>query len=109
MVEKRAHHFTPEAKEQPKKWTESGESTPKKEKTVPSTGKAMESHFRDAPGIIYIDYLKKGAIVNSEYYTNLLKRFSDEIKKKRHYAKRKVLFYRDECTSLHIHYRDDLN
>ncbi|GFW24049.1 mariner transposase [Trichonephila clavipes] len=39
MDETWVHHFTPETKEQPKQWTDKGELTPKKVKTVSSAGK----------------------------------------------------------------------
>jgi hypothetical protein len=43
----------------------------------------MASVFWDALGIIFIEYLKKGPAINSEYYTALMERLNDEIKKKR--------------------------
>jgi hypothetical protein len=43
----------------------------------------MSSVFWDARGIIFIDYLKKGQTINSEYRIALLERLNDEIKKKR--------------------------
>jgi len=39
------HHYTPETKEQSKQWTKSGESAPKKAKTVPSAGKIRPLFF----------------------------------------------------------------
>ena len=91
-------HLTPETKEQSKQWTERGESAPKKAKTVSSAGKVMASAFWYARGKIFIDYLQKGKIINSEYYANLLQRLSDEIKKKRpHLVKKKVLFHQENA------------
>ncbi|XP_023212521.1 uncharacterized protein LOC111615326 [Centruroides sculpturatus] len=49
MDETWVHHFTSETKEQSKRWTERGESAPKKAKTVPSAGKVVASVFWDAP------------------------------------------------------------
>ena len=52
----------------------------------------------DAHGIIFIDYLQKGKIINGEYYGNLLPRLSNEIKKKcPHVSKKKVLFHQDNA------------
>ena len=53
----------------------------------------MASVFWDARGVIISDRLQKGKKTNGEYYTNLLQRLSDEIKKKRpHLAQNKMLF-----------------
>jgi hypothetical protein len=40
----------------------------------------LESVLRDARGIIFIDYLKKGQTINNEYYMALFERLNDEIK-----------------------------
>ena len=54
----------------------------------------MASVLLHAHGILFIDYLKKGKTVNSNYYMPLLDRLSAEIKKKRpHMQKKKVLFH----------------
>jgi len=46
--------------------------------------------FWDVRGVIFIDYLKKGHTINSEYYIALLERLAAEIAKKRpHMAKKK--------------------
>lgn len=44
-----------------------------------SAGKAMALVFRDAPGILFIDYLPKGKTINSEYFNALLDRLADVI------------------------------
>jgi len=88
------HHYTPETKEQSKQWTKSGESAPKKAKTVPSAGKRMTTIFWNSRGIIFTNYLEKGRIITGQYYADLLDRFDTKLKKKRpHLAKKKVLFY----------------
>ena len=56
------HYYTSETKEQSKQWTKSGESAPKKAKTVPSAGKIM-AVFWDSRGIIFTDYLEKGRTI----------------------------------------------
>ena len=92
------HHYTPETKEQSKQWTESGESAPKKAKTVPSAGKIMATVFWDSRGIIFTDYLEKGRTITGQYYADLLDRFDAELKRKRpHLAKKKVLFHHDNA------------
>jgi [histone H3]-lysine36 N-dimethyltransferase SETMAR len=77
-------------------WTERDEPNPKRGKTQRSAAKVMASVFWDARGI---DYLKKGQIINNEYYIALLERLNDEIKKKRaHLKKKKVPFHQDNAT-----------
>lgn len=45
-----------------------------------------------------IDYLEKGRTITGEYYSSLLNRLNDVIKKKRpHLAKKKVLFHQDNA------------
>ena len=58
----------------------------------------MASAFWDAHGILFIDYLEKRRIINSEYYMALLDRLSAKIKKKRPpMQKKKVLFHQDNA------------
>jgi hypothetical protein len=54
------HHYTPESKQQSKRWTEAACSAPKKTRSVPSAGKVTALVFWDAEGILFIDYLEKG-------------------------------------------------
>ena len=92
------HHNTPETKQQSKQWVLPGESAPKKAKVGLSANKVMATVFWDARGVIHIDYLQKGRTINGEYYTNLLDRFNEDLKKKRpHLAKKKVLFHQDNA------------
>lgn len=98
MDETWLHHFTPESNRQSAEWTARDEPTPKRGKTQKSAGKVMASVFWDAHGIIFIDYLQKGQIINSDYYIALLERLKDEIAKKRpHLKKKKVLFHQDNA------------
>ena len=88
------HHNTPETKQ----WVLPSESAPKKAKVGLSANKVMATVFWDARGVIHIDHLKKGRIINAEYYTNLLDRFNEYLKKKRpHLTKEKVLFHQDNA------------
>jgi hypothetical protein len=43
----------------------------------------MTSVFWDAEGILFIDYLEKGKIMTGEYYSDLLSRLDEKIRKKR--------------------------
>jgi len=90
------HHYTPETKEQSKQWTKSSESAPKKAKTVPSAGKIIATVFWDSRGIIFTNYLEKGRITG-QYYADLLDRFDAELKKKRPFSEKKVLFHHDNA------------
>ena len=58
---------TLETKSQVKMWTGTGESAPKKVKTVPLAGTVMATIFWDSHGIILIDYLQKGKTITGEY------------------------------------------
>ena len=83
MDETWIHHFTPESNQQSAEWTAAGESRPKGPKTQASAGKVWASIFWDVQGILFIDYLEKGRIINSEYYIALLVHLKQEIAKKR--------------------------
>lgn len=98
MDETWLHHYTPESNRQSAEWTARDEPRPKRAKTQQTAGKVMASVFWDARGIIFIDYLKKGQTINSDYYIALLERLQDEIAKKRpHLKKKKVLFHQDNA------------
>ena len=63
-----------------------------------SANEVMATVFWDARGVIHIDYLQKGRTINGEYYTNLLDRFNEDLKKKRpHLAKKKVILHQDNA------------
>ena len=59
-----------------------GESALKKAKVGFSANKVMATVFWDARGVMHIDYLQKGRTIYGEYYTNLLDRFNEDLKKK---------------------------
>ena len=61
------HYYTPETNRQSKQWIFSGESGPKKAKTVPSAGKVMATNFWDSKGIILMDFLQKGRTITGQY------------------------------------------
>ena len=54
-----------------------------------SAGKVLASAFRDAQGILFINYLEKGRTINNEYYIALLVRLKEEVTKKRPQMKKK--------------------
>ena len=58
----------------------------------------MASVFWDMLGILFIYYLEKGKIINSDYYMELLNRLRANIKKIRRYMQKKeVLFHQDNA------------
>ncbi|QQP40773.1 Putative mariner transposase [Caligus rogercresseyi] len=92
------HYNAPETKQQLKQWVLKGESAPKKAKVGLSANEVMATVFWDARGVIHIDYLQKGRTMNGEYYTSLLDRFNEDLKKKRpHLAKKKFIFHQDNA------------
>lgn len=98
MDETWIHHYTPASKQSSAEWTAAGESRPKRPKTQMSAGKVLASVFWDAQGVLLIDYLGKGKVINSDYYIELLEKLSGEIKKKRPQMQRKkVLFHQDNA------------
>ena len=64
MDETWIYHFIPESN-----WQSAGESHPKMQT---SAGKVLASIFWDAQGIFFINYLKKGRTIKSEYHIALL-------------------------------------
>jgi histone-lysine N-methyltransferase SETMAR len=78
------HYYEPESKEQSKQWLPRGSNPPLKAKTTSSFGKVMATVFWDGSGVILIDYLQKGASINSAYYANLLEHdLREALRKKR--------------------------
>jgi histone-lysine N-methyltransferase SETMAR len=92
------HLYTPETKEQSKQWVPSGESAPKKAKTVPSAGKVMATVFWDSQAIILINYLEKGKIITGAPYSLLLDRLKTKLQEKcPRLAHKKILFHHDNA------------
>ena len=94
------YHYSPESREGSKQWFKPSESTPKCTKTQKSAGKVMASVSWDGRGVIFIDYLEKGRTITRAYYTALLNRLVDEIRKKwPHWKKQKILFHDSNAPS----------
>ena len=67
----------------------------------------MASVFWNAHGILFTAYLKKGKIINSDYYMALLDRLSAEIKKKTASdAKEKSSVPPKQCALPQVHEND---
>ena len=92
------HHYTSESKQQAMQWVGPGGIAPKILKTQQSAGKVMASVFWDSSGIFFIDYLKKGKTIHSDYYCALLEQLKEEITRKRSYLlKKKYIFLQDNA------------
>ena len=89
------HYFTLESNWQSTEWTAAGKNHPKWLKTQTSADKVLVSVFWDAPGILFIDYVKNGRTFNSEYYIALLVHLKKETAKKQPKLKKNVLFHQD--------------
>ena len=77
-------HYDPETKQQSMEWLHSGLPRPKKFRVQKSAGKLLASIFWDQDGILLIDYLPKGQIINAEYCLFPLVQLKDILKEKRH-------------------------
>ena len=76
-------HYNPETKSQSRQWCGAGDMPPVKARTVASAEKIMMSVFWDTEGVLLVDFLEKGATINSEYYCSLLKKLRETIRFKR--------------------------
>ena len=73
----------PDSKMQSKQWKHPGSSPPKKFKRVHSAENVMASIFSDCQGVIMIDYLEQGCMINAAYYAGELRGLRQEIARKR--------------------------
>ncbi|GBP27465.1 Mariner Mos1 transposase [Eumeta japonica] len=80
-------------------WTKKRERPPKKFKVQKSALKLMATIFWDSEGVLLIDYLPKGTIMNGQYYTNLLAQAREAVEQKRRgKLSRGVLFLQDNAS-----------
>jgi len=98
MDETWLYHYDPETKQESLEWRHSGSPCPKKFQVQKSAGKVLASIFWDQDSILLIDYLPKGQIINTEFYSSLLVQLKDILKEKCHgnFTKR-VLFLHDDA------------
>ena len=57
----------------------------------------MASVVWDPKGVLYIDYLEKGAIITEKYYSNLLSKLDKKYMKKICFAEEKIIFHQDNA------------
>ena len=72
-------HYTPESKQQAKQYVGPVGTAPERAKIQQSVGKVMASVFWDSSGILFIDYLEKRKIMNSDYKCSFLDQLKEEI------------------------------
>ena len=86
-------------------WVDSTSWKPSKE--TKDADKVFASRFWDVLGILYIDYLEKGRIINKKYYIALLVCLKEEITKKwpQRKKKKKCSFTR-QCTVSQVNCND---
>jgi len=82
MDETWLYHYDPETKQQSMEWRHSGLPCPKKFQVQKYAGKVLALIFWDQDGILLIDYLPKGKIIDAEYYSSLLMQLKDILKEK---------------------------
>ena len=87
-------------------WRHSTSSRSKKFKSQQSAGKVMVTVFWDSVGVILVDFMSKGATINSDVYIHTLKKLKARIQRVRPVLKMsKVLLQHDNArphTSLKI-------
>ena len=71
-----------ESKRASKQWKHVDSPPPKKFLAIASAGKVMASVFWDKCGIIHVDFLPRGATINSEYYCHVLSDVHMRLRKK---------------------------
>jgi len=84
MDETWLYRYDPERKQHSMEWRHSGSPSPKKNSDCKNLlEKFSPRFFGDQEGILLIDYLPKGQIINAEYYSSLLVQLKDILKEKR--------------------------
>ena len=82
MEEISLYHYNPETKQQSMEWRHSGSPRLKKFQVQISAEKNLASFLWDQESILLAHYLPKGHIINVEYYSSLLVKLKDVLKKK---------------------------
>ena len=75
------HHFEPESKRASVEWRHPTSSRSKKFKSQQSAGKVMVTVFWDSVGVILVDFMSKGAKINSNVYIDTLKKLKARIRR----------------------------
>ena len=75
------HHFKPESKRASMEWRHLTPTRSKKFKSQPSAGKVMVTMSWDSVGVILVDFMFKGAAINSDVYIDTLKKLKAKIQR----------------------------
>ena len=75
------HHFEPESKRASIKWRHPTSPRSKKFKSQQSAGKVIVTVFWDSVGVVLIDFMSKGATINSDVYIDTLKKLKARIRR----------------------------
>ena len=75
------HHFEPESKRALMEWCHPTSSRSKKFKSQQSAGKIMVTVFWDSVGVILVNFMSKGATINSYVYIDTLKNLKARIRR----------------------------
>ena len=65
-------HFNPESKAESRQWRHPASPPPKKRRVVRSVGKLMVTVFRNAEGVLLVDFKEQERTINSEYFASVL-------------------------------------
>jgi len=76
-------HYDPESKQQSMQWKHASSPSPRKFKVQASAGKIMCTIFRDAEGILLIDFMPQKVTITGVYYADVLHKLCLDIKEKR--------------------------
>ena len=77
------HHFEPESKRASMEWRHPTSPRSKKFKSQQSAEKVLVTVFWDSVGVILVDFMSKGATINSDVYIDTLKKLKARIQRVR--------------------------
>ena len=87
-------------KKESNQWAAKDKPTPKKAKEITLAVMVVATIFVDSCGVIFLDHLEKGKNINGKYYTGILQGLDQEIKNKRPYLVKKILFREPEAEKI---------
>jgi hypothetical protein len=99
MIDESAISFqTLETRQQSKLWTKKGQPGPIKDKVQATRSEQMVLAFSDNEGLIYMNYVPRGKMVNANYIVEALKRFLAVFKERQpNMAAREWFFHWDNA------------
>jgi histone-lysine N-methyltransferase SETMAR len=81
--ESRVYSYDPETKVQGSQWKTPNSPRPKKARQSKASGKVMLIVFFDLEGIVRSEFVPSGTTVNSAYYTGVLERLRNVVRRQR--------------------------